>query len=101
MPGTPNALPDRVMRPLAKRARKFNDSMFMKCGTHYAIQREVDTIFFIQCNTSIPVPMVIKSNIQEISSWFFMSIVPGVSLTDDWAHMSDEAQVTTQRDLFN
>jgi aminoglycoside phosphotransferase (APT) family kinase protein len=93
--------PDRDITPLAKRAQKRDDYTFIKHGSSHEIQREVDTIFFIQRNTSIPVPTVIESHVQESGSWFSMVRISGLSLTDTWMHMSEEAQATTQRELSN
>lgn len=59
----------------------------------------MDAIFFIQRNTSIPVPTVIESHIQESDSWFSMALIPGLSLTDTCTLMTEEAQATTQQDL--
>ena len=83
MPNASPRFPDRPPSKLSfKRARKCNDSTFIKHGTPYQVQREVDALFFIQRNTSIPVLTVIESHIQESSSWFSMALVPGLSLTD-------------------
>ncbi|KAF2874652.1 hypothetical protein BDV95DRAFT_675014 [Massariosphaeria phaeospora] len=101
MSSTSPVFPGRPIQPLAKRAQKCNDSTFIKHGTPHEIQREVDTIFFIQRNTSIPVPSVIESHVHESGSWFSMVLIPRLSLTDCWMRMSEEAQATTQRDLSN
>lgn len=101
MLSTPPSFSGRAIQPLVKRAQKYNDSIFIKHGTRQEVQREVDTIFFIQRNTSIPVPTVIESHVQENGSWFTMVLIPGLSLTDTWTCMSDEAQATTQQDLSN
>ncbi|KAF1843218.1 uncharacterized protein K460DRAFT_418322 [Cucurbitaria berberidis CBS 394.84] len=96
---TYQSLPDYVDQTLAKRAFKANNSTFIKRGTRHEIQREVDAIFFVQRNTSIPVPFVIQSHIEETGSWFSMSIVAGLTLTDAWDRMDKTAQATTQHEI--
>ncbi|KAF2175446.1 hypothetical protein K469DRAFT_743344 [Zopfia rhizophila CBS 207.26] len=101
MSSTSPVLPGRAIQSLAKRAQKANDSIFIKYGTCHEVQREVDAIFFVRRNTSIPVPLVIESHVQESGSWFSMDLIPGLPLTDTWTRMSEEAQATTQQDLSN
>jgi hypothetical protein len=94
--------PGRAIQPLAKRAQKCNNSTFVKHGTPHEVQREVDTIFFIQRDTSIPVPtVIIESHVEESGSWFSMVLIPGLPLANAWMRMSEEARATMQRDLSN
>ncbi|KAF2453928.1 hypothetical protein BDY21DRAFT_387833 [Lineolata rhizophorae] len=92
-------LPGRAIQSPAKRAHKTDDSTFIKYRTRHEVQREVDAIFFVRRNTSIPVPFVIQSHVQESGSWLSMYSIPGLPLTNIWTRMSEEAQATTQQDL--
>jgi len=81
MPSTSLAPPDRILS-FAKRAQKINNCTFIKFGTRHEIQREVNTIFFIRRNTSIPALFVSKSQVQESGSWFSIHLIPGLPLTN-------------------
>lgn len=61
-------VPSRAMQAPVKRAYKTSDSIYIKHGTQHEIQREVDAIFFVGRNTSIPVPHVIQSHIEDCDS---------------------------------
>lgn len=66
-------LPSQAFQLSAKHTQKINNSIFLKYG---------DTIFFFQRNTSIPIPHVIESNIQDRGSWFSITLIPESSLTE-------------------
>jgi len=93
----------KTAKLLAKRAQLTEDSTYVKHGTSQEIQREIEAINFVHQHTSIPVPSVVETFIDENpaaeSSWFSMKEIPGSSLTTVWATMSPTARSKTQSDL--
>lgn len=59
MAATHTSIPNTTSQPLAKRAYKISDSVYIKRGTSLEAQREVDAIEYVQRHTSIPVPSII------------------------------------------
>jgi aminoglycoside phosphotransferase len=94
------SFPRNALQPATKRAYKVDDGVFIKHGTGYEVQREVDAIEFVRSYTSIPVPSIIESHALNDEGWFSMKILPGVPLTDAWTSMIEDAQRTTQQDLY-
>ena len=98
MPSSSPAVHNPALQFLERKAQQHN-GIFKKYGTSHDIQREVSAILFMRHNTSIPVPRVIDSCIQERDSWFSMDIVPGLSLTDTRMRMMEDTQEQTRRQL--
>lgn len=100
MPTTHPSIPNNAFQPLAKRAYKVSDSVYIKRGTSLEVQREVDAIEFVQRHTSIPLPSVIDFR-HESDSWFSMKLLPGSPLTDAWTGMSEGARKRTRQELHD
>jgi aminoglycoside phosphotransferase (APT) family kinase protein len=90
---------------LAKRAQLTDDSIYVKHGTSQEIQREIEAINFVRQHTSVPVPSVVETFIDENptaeTSWFSMKEIPGSSLATAWAIMTPIARSKTKADLQN
>jgi hypothetical protein len=105
MPTTHPSIPNNAFQPLAKRAYKVSDSVYIKRGTSLEVQREVDTIEFVQRHTSIPLPSVIDLR-HESDSWFSMKPLPfldtclitesGPSFTFKTRHLGDSETVVSR-----
>lgn len=91
--------PKTVLSPWQKRAHKLNESIFIKHGRKYEIQRETDAIQFVRRHTSIPLPSIIESRKSEDDSWYTMQVIPGKSLSDAWTDMSEQARLKTRTEL--
>ena len=98
-PFPPLAPPIDNLKRISGRAFKAGDSITVKRGELYQVQREIETLEFVRRQTSVPVPEVIKPNLSNTYGWFSMTTLPGRSLTDSWSSMSKQAQMTTRNEL--